>query len=152
MAATPSTVTRTDDVTGDAFQTYENAAGNVVQAMALSPEVQGELLTWTNTAGTAATSLVASANPVRIFRAEVCLEPQMMSPRYLQLHNAIATPSNGAVPEFRAFVAAGQSAVIDLGVFGYLFSTGCTAVLSLSPGTLTLPASSEGYFSLGFVE
>lgn len=150
MAATPTTVVRTDDPSGDDFATYDKDSGAKVQAVALDPEVQGETVSWAETGNTAAETLVAKASAGRLFSAAVVLDPGVAAARYLMVFNKATTPTAGDVPVLRALVPAGGQASIDLGIYGRDMLTGISVALSTSVSVLALPGSGEGFFQVSY--
>lgn len=151
MPATPAEVTRTDDTAGDAFEVFENDAGRAVQSVALSPEVQGELLSHAASAGAAENTFVLKATPGRVFSGAVLLDPTVAAARYLMVFNLAAAPTAGAVPLLRFYVPAAGQGGFDLGLYGLQCDTGIALAVSTTPDTLTLPGSSEGFFQGSYV-
>jgi len=139
--ATETEVTRTDDSSGDLFRTFDDAVGRKVQAVALDPEIQGDVLSWYATAGAAeenANDLASGAG--MLFSVSVVLLDTVATDRYLHIFDAL-TPTG--VPVLRALIPAGGQAALDLGVYGRAFSTGITLAVSTTLVTYTSPAANE---------
>lgn len=151
MPATTTDVIRTDDTAGDTFEVFETDAGRAVQSMALSPEVQGELLSHTATGGAAENTHSVKASPGRLFRIDALLDPGVGAARYLMVFNLAAAPAGGETPVLRALIPAGGQVSFDLGVYGKEFTTGIQVAISTTIATLTLPGGAEGYFQAAFV-
>lgn len=151
MPATPTTVTRTDDPSGDDFATYDKDAGAKVQAVALDAEVQGEILSWDVSSASAETNRVSKASEGRVFSAAAVLDPSVLSDRYLMVFNKATAPANNDVPILRALLPAGGQASIDLGVYGLAVPDGIAVAVSTTANLLTLPGSGEAYFQVSYV-
>lgn len=66
--------------------------------------------------------------------------------RYVQVFDASALPSNGAVPILSVLCPAGDSVGFDWGADGMAFSTGFIACLSTTGATKTI-AAADGLFT-----
>lgn len=153
MAATETTVTRTDDASGDPIGLFEKDSGTLVQSMALDGEVMGELLSWAHTAGAAENTHEAKGAAGRLFRADV-IAPGSGAVRYLMVFDKGSAPVNGDEPVLRAMLpstAGEETASLALGLYGRVFTSGIQLALSTTPATLTLPGSAEGYFQASYL-
>jgi len=150
MAATETEVYRTDDPTsGDKFSLYTKDNGRLVQTVALDPEVQGELLSFSATAGTGENTHVAKATPGRLFKVDVLNATAGVL--YLMVFDKASAPIDTNVPVLRAYVPASGAASIDLGNYGISLSAGVSVALSTTQGVLTLGGANDGFFQVGYV-
>lgn len=149
--ATESKVNRTDDPsTGDDFATYDKASGAKTQAMNLDPEVAASQLSWVTTGNAAVSVLSVSSAAGGVFKADVIMEPSVTDNRWLMVFDSSSAPANAAVPILRARIAGGFAS-IDLSVYGRPVANGVAVAISTTVNQLTLPASGEGYFQVGYV-
>jgi len=150
MAATPAEVLRENDLVGTGIAAFTNDAGRAVQALALSPEVQGELLTWAQTGAAPVENIIVKAAPGRIFSAHVVLLASVVVDRYLHVFDNTGAPALGEAPVLRAFIPAGGQVSIDLGIYGRDFAVGMVCAISTTLPTYTSPAGNEGFFQVGY--
>jgi hypothetical protein len=153
MAATESDVTRATDATGTPIKTFDDdeVTPRKVQAVALDPEIHGDLLDWKQTAGTAENTNVAKASAGRFFRARVILDAAVAANRWLMVFDKATAPVNTDVPVLRAWLGNGTlDGEIDLGLYGRAMANGVSVALSTTVATLTLPGGSEAYFQVGY--
>lgn len=92
------------------------------------------------------TSRVVKATPGTLYWLE--FYNTAGSVRYLQLHNAAALPSDGAVPLLSIPVAATTGTLTRLFIPGIWCSTGIVLASSSTQATLTV-SSADGFFSAG---
>jgi hypothetical protein len=147
--STPSTVTRTDDASGDTFSTRTQGSGALTQSVHRDPEVQGDVLSWYAT-GNAAESVkndvVSGAG--RLFKVDCVLLSTVVSNRYLHVFNALTATGT---PVLRAFIPAGGQVSLDLGMWGRVFTTGISVGISTTLATYTSPGVGEGFFQVGYL-
>lgn len=147
MSATPSSITRSLDSAGDEISTFTKNDGSEVQAVALDPEVMGEILTTAATNGTPIDQDEAKASGGRVFRAEVILDdPPPGGSLWLLIVDKATAAVNTNVPFLRSPKISGDFASIDLGVYGVEFLVGCQLVVSSTPDVVTLPGGAAGFF------
>jgi len=89
---------------------------------------------------TAAKSIVASTGPEHV--VEIVVHNVTAAAKFIQIHNAIALPSNGAVPEFTFALASSGSREVQFTV-PHHFDTGIVVASSSTVSTLTLSATSD---------
>lgn len=81
-------------------------------------------------------SFVASDNPARLVGAGIYHKGA--SDQYLQVHDAAALPSNGAIPDIVYKLGATSNFSFDYDVIGRKFSNGIVICISTTAGTLTI--------------
>lgn len=147
MSATPSSVRRTIDSTGEEIATFTKNDGSEVQAVALDPEVMGEILTTAATDQTPVDQDTAKASGGRVFRAEVIFDDP---PPAGDLWLVLVDKATAAITTDKVFLRSpkitGDFASIDLGVYGVEFLLGCQLVLTSTPDEVTLPVGGNAGF------
>ncbi len=152
MTATPTEVLREDDLSGTGIAAFTNDAGRAVQSMALSPEVQGELLSWAATGSVAVENIVAKASAGRLFSVGVILLSSVGVDRYLHVFDNTSAPSLNDTPVLRAFIPAGSQVVLELqAIYGREFANGIVCAISTTLPQYTSPGGNEGFFQVGYV-
>lgn len=94
----------------------------------------------TNNTGALAKSLVALAAPGRCYSVTVWNDS--VNTLYIQLHDAAALPSNGAVTKIVDVCPGGSSKAYDF-QDGRIFRTGIVVAASSTSATLTLTATND---------
>lgn len=147
MPATPSSVKRQLDLTGNDIKTYTDDSARRVQGVALDPEVMGELLTTGRTDGTPLDQQQVLATPGRLFRASITLRfPAPAGPLWLLAIDKVGAAINGDLPILRSPMFVGDFGAFDLGLYGEFFPTAIRLVVSTSPADVQLPGAGDAGF------
>jgi len=156
------TIKRAVDASGDDIRTFADGAIQV-QAAALvgdagehvgiagAPLVISDVAaTFDGTGAAAETQRVALNVPGSLFEVNVVLLASVTASRWIHVHDASATISNGATPVDRAFIPAGGQGNRTYRMSGRPFSSGIVIALSTTEATTTLPGSGEAFFHSEF--
>jgi hypothetical protein len=86
-----------------------------------------------------AASLILSATPKTLFT--LTITNSKASGQFIQLHNSATLPADTAVPEQTIYIGPLTTIVIDFGVNGYYWSTGCVVCNSSTGPTKTIDSA-----------
>ena len=148
MTATPSSVTRETDASGDAIKSFTDTAGREVQAMALNPETQGGVLTTGATNATPLDQTEAKGAAGWLAQVDVVLTDPAPAgaPFWLLAVDKASAAVNGDVPFHRSPKMVGDFASVDLRLNPKPFALGCQLVVSTSPADVQLPGGGNAGF------
>jgi hypothetical protein len=113
--------------------------GTVAEVVALGN--QGNIsrqLTNVKTAAYAA-SLILAATPKTLFT--LTITNSKAAGQFIQLHNSATLPADTAVPEQTIYIGPLTTIMLDFGVNGYYWSTGCVVCNSSTGPTKTIGAA-----------